>query len=80
MTVAAVEPIFWIDGQLRRIDDESHMQRFTLEPVNVALVEELEAAVKTVIGGGSPGSITRTSMAAPLDVALSRMRAATSAC
>jgi uncharacterized protein YdeI (YjbR/CyaY-like superfamily) len=40
----------WIDGQLRRIDDESHMQRFTprkskrWSAVNVALVEELEAA------------------------------------
>jgi uncharacterized protein YdeI (YjbR/CyaY-like superfamily) len=40
----------WIDGQLRRIDDESHMQRFTRRKskrwsaVNVALVEELEAA------------------------------------
>ena len=40
----------WIDGQLRKIDDESHMQRFTprksrrWSAVNVALVEELEAA------------------------------------
>ncbi len=40
----------WIDGQVRRIDDESHMQRFTprksrrWSAVNVALVEELEAA------------------------------------
>jgi uncharacterized protein YdeI (YjbR/CyaY-like superfamily) len=40
----------WIDGQSRRIDDESHMQRFTprkstrWSAVNVALVEELEAA------------------------------------
>ncbi len=40
----------WIDGQLKRIDDESHMQRFTprkstrWSAVNVALVEELEAA------------------------------------
>lgn len=40
----------WIDGQLRRIDDESHMQRFTprrstrWSAVNVALAEELEAA------------------------------------
>jgi uncharacterized protein YdeI (YjbR/CyaY-like superfamily) len=40
----------WIDGQMRRIDDESHMQRFTprrsrrWSAVNVALVEELEAA------------------------------------
>lgn len=40
----------WIDGQARRIDDRSHMQRFTprkstrWSAVNVALVEELEAA------------------------------------
>ncbi len=40
----------WIDGQAKRIDDESHMQRFTprkstrWSAVNVALVEELEAA------------------------------------
>jgi uncharacterized protein YdeI (YjbR/CyaY-like superfamily) len=40
----------WIDGQRRGIDDESHMQRFTprkskrWSAVNVALVEELEAA------------------------------------
>jgi uncharacterized protein YdeI (YjbR/CyaY-like superfamily) len=40
----------WIDGQARRIDDESHMQRFTprkskrWSAINVALVEELEAA------------------------------------
>ena len=40
----------WIDGQVRRIDDRSHMQRFTprksrrWSAVNVALVEELEAA------------------------------------
>jgi uncharacterized protein YdeI (YjbR/CyaY-like superfamily) len=40
----------WIDGQSRRIDDESHVQRFTprkstrWSAVNVALVEELEAA------------------------------------
>jgi uncharacterized protein YdeI (YjbR/CyaY-like superfamily) len=40
----------WIDGQSKRIDDESHMQRFTprkstrWSAVNVALVEELEAA------------------------------------
>jgi uncharacterized protein YdeI (YjbR/CyaY-like superfamily) len=40
----------WIDGQVRRIDDEAHMQRFTprkstrWSAVNVALVEELEAA------------------------------------
>jgi uncharacterized protein YdeI (YjbR/CyaY-like superfamily) len=40
----------WIDGQARRIDDESHMQRFTprksrrWSAVNVAVVEELEAA------------------------------------
>jgi uncharacterized protein YdeI (YjbR/CyaY-like superfamily) len=40
----------WIDGQVRRIDQESHMQRFTprksrrWSAVNVALVEELEAA------------------------------------
>ena len=40
----------WIDGRLRRIDDESHMQRFTprksrrWSAINVALVEELEAA------------------------------------
>ena len=40
----------WIDGKLKRIDDESHMQRFTprkstrWSAVNVALVEELEAA------------------------------------
>ena len=39
----------WIDGQARRIDDESHMQRFTprksrrWSAINVALVEELEA-------------------------------------
>ena len=39
----------WIDGQLRRIDDERHMQRFTprrsrrWSAVNVALVAELEA-------------------------------------
>lgn len=40
----------WIDGQVRRIDDESHMQRFTprksrrWSAVNGALAEELEAA------------------------------------
>ena len=40
----------WIDGQSKRIDDTSHMQRFTprkstrWSAVNVALVEELEAA------------------------------------
>jgi uncharacterized protein YdeI (YjbR/CyaY-like superfamily) len=40
----------WIDGQVRRIDDERHMQRFTprrtrrWSAVNVALVSELEAA------------------------------------
>jgi uncharacterized protein YdeI (YjbR/CyaY-like superfamily) len=40
----------WIDGKARRIDDESHMQRFTprkstrWSALNVALVEELEAA------------------------------------
>ena len=40
----------WIDGQSRRIDAESHMQRFTprrsrrWSAVNAALVEELEAA------------------------------------
>ena len=40
----------WIDGKLRRIDEESHMQRFTprkstrWSALNVALVEELEAA------------------------------------
>jgi uncharacterized protein YdeI (YjbR/CyaY-like superfamily) len=40
----------WIDGQSRGIDDERHMQRFTprksrrWSAVNVALVEELEAA------------------------------------
>lgn len=40
----------WIDGQARRIDEESHMQRFTprrsrrWSAVNVALVGELEAA------------------------------------
>jgi uncharacterized protein YdeI (YjbR/CyaY-like superfamily) len=40
----------WIDGQARRIDDESHMQRFTprrstrWSARNVALVEELEVA------------------------------------
>jgi uncharacterized protein YdeI (YjbR/CyaY-like superfamily) len=40
----------WIDGQSRRIDGESHMQRFTprrsrrWSAVNVALVQELEAA------------------------------------
>jgi uncharacterized protein YdeI (YjbR/CyaY-like superfamily) len=40
----------WIDGQVRRINDESHMQRFTprkstrWSAVNVALFEELEAA------------------------------------
>jgi uncharacterized protein YdeI (YjbR/CyaY-like superfamily) len=40
----------WIDGQGRGIDDERHMQRFTprksrrWSAVNVALVEELEAA------------------------------------
>ena len=40
----------WIDGQSKRIDEESHMQRFTprksrrWSAVNVALVEELEAA------------------------------------
>ena len=39
----------WIDGQVRRIDDSSHMQRFTprrsrrWSAVNVALVAELEA-------------------------------------
>jgi uncharacterized protein YdeI (YjbR/CyaY-like superfamily) len=39
----------WIDGQLSRIVDESHMQRFTprksrrWSAINVALVEELEA-------------------------------------
>lgn len=39
----------WIDGQARRIDDDSYMQRFTprkskrWSAVNVALVEELEA-------------------------------------
>jgi uncharacterized protein YdeI (YjbR/CyaY-like superfamily) len=40
----------WIDGKAMRIDDESHMQRFTprkstrWSAKNVALVEELEAA------------------------------------
>jgi uncharacterized protein YdeI (YjbR/CyaY-like superfamily) len=40
----------WIDGQGRSIDDERHMQRFTprksrrWSAVNVALVQELEAA------------------------------------
>jgi uncharacterized protein YdeI (YjbR/CyaY-like superfamily) len=40
----------WIDGQSRRIDDEAHMQRFTprksrrWSAINVALVDELEAA------------------------------------
>lgn len=40
----------WIDGKTRRIDDESHMQRFTprksrrWSAINVALVQELEAA------------------------------------
>jgi uncharacterized protein YdeI (YjbR/CyaY-like superfamily) len=40
----------WIDGQTRGIDDERHMQRFTprksrrWSAINVALVEELEAA------------------------------------
>ena len=40
----------WIDGQSKRIDDQSHMQRFTprtsrrWSAVNVALVLELEAA------------------------------------
>lgn len=40
----------WIDGQSKRIDETSHMQRFTprrsrrWSAVNVALVEELEAA------------------------------------
>jgi uncharacterized protein YdeI (YjbR/CyaY-like superfamily) len=40
----------WIDGKLMRIDDESHMQRFTprkskrWSAVNVALAEELEPA------------------------------------
>ena len=40
----------WIDGKLRRIDDERHMQRFTprkstrWSALNVALVEELEAS------------------------------------
>ena len=40
----------WIDGQRRRIDAESHMQRFTprksrrWSAINVALVEELEVA------------------------------------
>lgn len=40
----------WIDGKLKRIDDESHMQRFTprkstrWSAVNAALAEELEAA------------------------------------
>jgi uncharacterized protein YdeI (YjbR/CyaY-like superfamily) len=39
----------WIDGQVRRIDDGSHMQRFTprrstrWSAINVALVAELEA-------------------------------------
>jgi len=40
----------WIDGKRQGIDDESHMQRFTprkstrWSAINVALVEELEAA------------------------------------
>jgi uncharacterized protein YdeI (YjbR/CyaY-like superfamily) len=40
----------WIDGKRKGIDDESHMQRFTprrstrWSAINVALVEELEAA------------------------------------
>ena len=40
----------WIDGKSKRIDDESHMQRYTprkstrWSAVNVALVEELESA------------------------------------
>ena len=40
----------WIDGQVKRIDDDSHMQRFTprqsrrWSAVNVRLVSELEAA------------------------------------
>jgi uncharacterized protein YdeI (YjbR/CyaY-like superfamily) len=40
----------WIDGKSKRIDEQSHMQRFTprrstrWSAVNVALVEELEAA------------------------------------
>jgi uncharacterized protein YdeI (YjbR/CyaY-like superfamily) len=40
----------WIDGQSKRIDEESHMQRFTprkstrWSAVNVALVAQLEAA------------------------------------
>ena len=40
----------WIDGQVRRIDDDSHMRRFTQRKsrrwsaINVALVNELEAA------------------------------------
>ena len=40
----------WIDGKIKRIDDERHMQRFTprkstrWSALNVSLVEELEAA------------------------------------
>jgi uncharacterized protein YdeI (YjbR/CyaY-like superfamily) len=40
----------WIDGVMRRIDDERHMQRFTprksrrWSAINVTLVQELEAA------------------------------------
>jgi uncharacterized protein YdeI (YjbR/CyaY-like superfamily) len=40
----------WIDGKVKRIDDDSHMQRVTprkstrWSALNVALVEELEAA------------------------------------